>query len=45
MNRILLQTGGSVNAFFELFHVWLGYQIHSSLWPRYTCFSFTGVRN
>ena len=30
MNRILLRVGGVVNAFFVLFHVWLGYQIHTS---------------
>lgn len=30
MNRILLRIGGVVNAFFVIFHVWLGYQIHTS---------------
>ena len=30
MNLILLRVGGSVNAFFVAFHVWLGYRIHTS---------------
>jgi hypothetical protein len=30
MNRILLRVGGVVNALFVIFHVWLGYQIHTS---------------
>ncbi len=30
MNRILLRIGGVVNAFFVIFHVWLGYRIHTS---------------
>jgi hypothetical protein len=30
MNRILLRVGGVVNAFFVIFHVWLGYRIHTS---------------
>jgi hypothetical protein len=30
MNRILLRIGGLVNAFFVVFHVWLGYLIHTS---------------
>src|SRR5512136_2548037 len=30
MNRILLRIGGAVNAFFVLFHIWLGYRIHVS---------------
>jgi hypothetical protein len=30
MNRILLRIGGAVNALFVIFHVWLGYQIHTS---------------
>lgn len=29
MNRILLRVGGAVNAFFVIFHVWLGYIIHT----------------
>jgi hypothetical protein len=30
MNRILLRIGGWANALFVVFHVWLGYQIHTS---------------
>jgi len=30
MNRILLRVGGWANALFVAFHVWLGYQIHTS---------------
>ncbi len=30
MNRILLRVGGVVNALFVIFHVWLGYRIHTS---------------
>jgi hypothetical protein len=30
MNRILLRVGGVVNTFFVIFHVWLGYLIHTS---------------
>lgn len=30
MNSILLRIGGAVNAFFVIFHVWLGYLIHTS---------------
>ena len=30
MNRVLLRIGGVANALFVVFHVWLGYQIHTS---------------
>ena len=30
MNRILLRVGGVVNALFVIFHMWLGYRIHTS---------------
>lgn len=30
MNRILLRIGGWGNALFVVFHVWLGYHIHTS---------------
>ena len=30
MNRIMLRIGGVVNALFVIFHVWLGYRIHTS---------------
>ncbi len=30
MNRILLRIGGVVNAFFVIFHIWLGYRIYKS---------------
>lgn len=30
MNRILLRIGRVVNAFFVIFHMWLGYMIHTS---------------
>jgi len=31
VNRLLLRVGGVVNALFVIFHVWLGYRIHTSL--------------